>query len=109
MPSSRGSSQPRDSTRTCVSYMSCVGRWVLYWLSHEGSPNYVNPTYDVSGSLAEVLKTGAEGSVEPRHRRFPPNPSGVGQTTWSGEPCPSVQTGFPAGSVAGIPGCLPAF
>ena len=28
MPSSRGSSQPRD--RTCVSYVSCIGRRVLY-------------------------------------------------------------------------------
>ena len=28
MPSSRGSSQPRDET--CVSYVSCTGRWVLY-------------------------------------------------------------------------------
>ena len=31
MPSSRGSSQPRDRTR--VSYVSCLGRWALY---HEG-------------------------------------------------------------------------
>ena len=28
MPSSRGSSQPKD--RTCVSYVSCIGRWDLY-------------------------------------------------------------------------------
>ena len=28
MPSSRGSSQPRD--QTSVSYVSCIGRWVLY-------------------------------------------------------------------------------
>ena len=28
MPSSRGSSRPRD--RTCVFYVSCVGRWVPY-------------------------------------------------------------------------------
>ena len=28
MPSSRGSLKPRD--RACVSYISCVGRWVLY-------------------------------------------------------------------------------
>ena len=27
MPSSRGSSQPRD--RTCISYISCIGRWVF--------------------------------------------------------------------------------
>ena len=28
MPSSRGSSQPRDQTQ--VSYVPCIGRWVLY-------------------------------------------------------------------------------
>ena len=30
LPSSRGSSQPRD--RTHISYMSCISRWVLYHL-----------------------------------------------------------------------------
>ena len=29
IPSSRGSSQPRD--RTCISYLSYIGRWVLYY------------------------------------------------------------------------------
>ena len=34
MPSSRGSSWPRD--RTCVSYVSCIGRWVLHhWATRE--------------------------------------------------------------------------
>ena len=28
MPSSRGSSRPRN--RTCLSYVPCIGRWVLY-------------------------------------------------------------------------------
>ena len=37
MPSSRGSSPPRDQTH--VSYVSCIGRWVLYSLSHLGSPS----------------------------------------------------------------------
>ena len=32
MPSSRGSSQPRDLTR--VSYVSCIGRQVLYHKHH---------------------------------------------------------------------------
>ena len=36
MPHSRGSSQPR--TRTRISYVSCIGRWVLYpsaiWEAH---------------------------------------------------------------------------
>ena len=33
---SRGSSQPRDQTR--VSRSSCIRRWILYHLSHLGSP-----------------------------------------------------------------------
>ena len=37
MPSSRGSSQPRDYT--CVSQVSCTGRWVLYHQRRLGSPN----------------------------------------------------------------------
>ena len=36
MPSSRGSSLARD--RTCISYVSCIGRWVLYHWYHLGSP-----------------------------------------------------------------------
>ena len=36
MPSSRGSSQPRD--RTHVSYICCIGRRVLYHEQHLGSP-----------------------------------------------------------------------
>ena len=35
MSSSRGSSQPRD--RTHVSYISYIGRWVLYCYCHLGS------------------------------------------------------------------------
>ena len=37
VPSSRGSSQPRD--RTCISYISCIGRQVLYHKCHMGSPH----------------------------------------------------------------------
>ena len=36
MPSSRGSSQPRD--RTCISFISCTGKKVLYHQSHLGGP-----------------------------------------------------------------------
>ena len=39
VPSSRGSSQPRD--RTHVSYVSCIGRWVLYHYCHLGPKFYV--------------------------------------------------------------------
>ena len=37
MPSSRGSSQPRDQTH--ISYVSCIGMQVLYHQCHPGSPN----------------------------------------------------------------------
>ena len=36
MPSSRGSSQPRD--RIHISFISCIGRWVLYHYHHLVSP-----------------------------------------------------------------------
>ena len=35
MPFPRGSSQPRD--RICISYVSCISRWVLYHWYHLGS------------------------------------------------------------------------
>ena len=37
MPSFKGASQPRDGTR--VSYVSCIGRWVLYHQHHLGCKN----------------------------------------------------------------------
>ena len=43
MLSSMGSSQPRDQTK--VSYISCVGRRVLYLLSHQGSPMECSGNY----------------------------------------------------------------
>ena len=39
MPFSRGSSQPRD--RISISYVSCIGRQVLYHLSHQRSPSII--------------------------------------------------------------------
>jgi len=36
MPSSRGSSQPRNQTH--ISYVSYIGRRILYHYSHLGSP-----------------------------------------------------------------------
>ena len=38
MPSSRGSSQPRD--QTLILYISCIGRQVLYHQHHQGSPTF---------------------------------------------------------------------
>ena len=46
MVSSRGSSQPRDTTH--VSYISCIGRQVLYHERHLGSPFVcLNPGKDL--------------------------------------------------------------
>ena len=39
MPSSRGSSQPRDWT--CIFYVPCIGRWVLYHQRHLGTPVFI--------------------------------------------------------------------
>ena len=39
MPSSRGSSRPRDGT--CVSYVSYIGRQVLYPLVPPGKPQLI--------------------------------------------------------------------
>ena len=41
MPSSRGSSQSRD--QTCVSFVSCIGRHILYPWPHLGSPSDIRP------------------------------------------------------------------
>ena len=38
MPSSRGSSQPRD--QTCVYYVSCIGRWVFFTTSATWEAQY---------------------------------------------------------------------
>ena len=40
MPSSRGSSPPRDGTH--ISCVSCTAGWILYPLSHQGSPPIPN-------------------------------------------------------------------
>ena len=42
MTSSKGSSQPRDGTH--ISYVSCIGRWILYHWCHLGSPFDVTET-----------------------------------------------------------------
>ena len=62
IPFSRGSSWPRD--RTCVSCSSCTGRWVLYPLSHEGSP--------LLGSLC-CRPLGAGGTINPEAQSRDPS------------------------------------
>ena len=41
VPSSMGSSRPRD--QTCISYVSCTGRWALYHWHHLGRPTITQP------------------------------------------------------------------
>ena len=59
--SSRGSSRPRG--QTCISWVSCIGRWVLYHLSHLGSPVQLQRLIlsfrffsDCEGNSSELLK-----------------------------------------------------
>ena len=52
---SRGSSQPRDWT-----HISCIGRWALLLLCHQGSPPYVIHLHKISiviYSLGFLLRT----------------------------------------------------
>ena len=56
MPPSRESFQPRD--RTSVSYVSCTGRWVLYYQRHLGNPSSWGPEL-----VGKAKGTGAEVAV----------------------------------------------
>ena len=51
IPSSMGSSQPRNPT--CISYVSCIGRQVLFHWSHLGKP----PKMDVLCLVAQLCPT----------------------------------------------------
>ena len=54
MPSSRGSSRPRDQTR--VSYVSCTGRWVLHHHHHLGSPSFAPFIHNFCSTHSVPLK-----------------------------------------------------
>ena len=53
MASSRGSSRPGDGTT--ASYVSCIGRWVLYHEQHLGSPINIYITPEISLFLFVIL------------------------------------------------------
>ena len=59
MPSSRGSSQPREPT--CDSYISCIATWVLSLWHLQGSPNKLvispNPKLCEGRGACEALST----------------------------------------------------
>ena len=57
MPSSRGSSSPRD--RTHISYVSCMGRWVLYHKRHLGTPK--GTTEHTNSSFGGTMVCSAAG------------------------------------------------
>ena len=63
MPSSRGSSQP--GVRTCISYVSCIGRWVLCHLYHLGSP-WVQLKMQGSSCKSSVLRSTSEEYQAPK-------------------------------------------
>ena len=52
MPSSRGSFQARDGTH--VSCVSCISRWILYLLNHQGS-NLSHPQIPDLQKLCEII------------------------------------------------------
>ena len=54
MPSSRGSSQLRE--QTSISYVSCIGRQVLYHSHHLGRPFY-NPQILLWGFFSPILQS----------------------------------------------------
>ena len=70
MPSSRWSSQPRDQTH--VSYVSCIGRPVLYHKCHLGSPIYFRYTpesgiarsYSGPSLVAQMVRNNPETWVQ---------------------------------------------
>ena len=50
MPSSRGASQPKDQTQ-----VFCIGRQILYCLSHQGRPVWLYTVYVIQSFLDEYL------------------------------------------------------
>ena len=67
MPSSRGSSQPRN--RTCVSWVSCIGIWIFYHIATlealkcHGMDLKVFP---LQGQLSKQLEAGTYSSELPQ-------------------------------------------
>ena len=61
MPSSRASTQPRD--RTCVSYVSCTGRWVLYHQYHQGCTNGKEPACPLSVCIYTSSYVHPDGAI----------------------------------------------
>ena len=61
LPSSGGSSQPRD--RTHVSYVSCIGRLVLYRYHHLGRPQIICSRIVIIVFICTARKLGGEMQI----------------------------------------------
>ena len=57
-PSCRGSSQPRDWT--CISFVSCIGKHILYCLHHLGSNNAIVRLYSSTNFGPDILLLAAK-------------------------------------------------
>ena len=69
IPFSTGSSQPMN--QTCVSNISCIGKWVLYHQRHPGRPVTVGKWRNLSDAtkvLTGPEKDGADGACHPSTR-----------------------------------------
>ena len=67
---SRGSSQPRDGPH--LSYVSCIGRWVLYHQYHLGSPENDMSGYNFFFFLSFIsLVLNSGGRIVLLSKRFP--------------------------------------
>ena len=59
MPSSRGFSWSRD--RTCVSFISCLGRWILYhWATGEAQETIDSPLLKTGKQAPELPSGGSQ-------------------------------------------------
>ena len=66
MPSSRGSSQPRN--RTCVSWVSCIGIWIFYIATLEALKCHGMDlkVFPLQGQLSKQLEAGTYSSELPQ-------------------------------------------
>ena len=83
IPSSRGSSRPRDQSH--VSYVSCIGRWVLHHWCHLGSHMETQETQVRSLGREDPLEEGLETHSSILAWEIPGQRSLVGYSPWGRE------------------------
>ena len=92
MPSSRGSSRPWEGRRdwTCVSYVSCIGRQVLYDYSHLGK-EWVAIPFSSRSSQPGIEPRSSALQVDSLPSEPPQEPSNRWQKqAWETETCPAA-------------------